>query len=77
LGGALPAALSSALLEALDAVSGEGRHAVFIDAIDPQATLFGFHVDLELPQPFLILAKLLGDVFECEEVGDGSQAQAA
>jgi hypothetical protein len=63
------------LLEAFDAVSGEGRYAVFTDAMDPQATLFGIHVDLELPQPFFVLAKLLGDVFECEDVGDAAKVK--
>ena len=56
------------LLEALDAVSGEGRHSILTYAADPQAAVFGIHVDLEIPQPFLVLAKLFGDVFEREDV---------
>jgi hypothetical protein len=54
------------LFEALNAIVGEGGHAVFTDAIDPQAAAFGFQVHLEVPQPFLILAELFGDMFERE-----------
>jgi hypothetical protein len=36
--------------------------------VNPQAAVFGIHVDLEVPQPFLILAELFGDVFEREHV---------
>ena len=34
------------LFEALDAVVGESGYAVFTDAIDPKAAVFGFQVDL-------------------------------
>jgi hypothetical protein len=54
--------------EALDAEGGEGRHALFAHAIDPKAAIFGIHVDLEVPQPLLVLAELVGDVFEREHV---------
>jgi hypothetical protein len=30
--------------------------------MDPQAAVFGFHVDLEVPQPFFVLAEQFGDV---------------
>lgn len=56
------------LLEALDAVSGEGRHAIFTDAVDPQAAVFGIHVDLEVRQSFPALAELFGDVFDRDDV---------
>ena len=52
------------LLESLDSVGREGGHAVLTDAVDPQAAVFGFHVYLEVPQPFFILAELFGDVLE-------------
>ena len=36
--------------------SGEHRKdAILADAINEQATVFGKHVDLELPQPLLIV----------------------
>src|SRR6185436_14796918 len=46
-GGALPAVLSSVmmLLQALDAIIGEGGDAVLADAIDAQAAVLGEHVD--------------------------------
>jgi hypothetical protein len=56
------------LFEALDAVVGESGYAVFTDAIDPKAAVFGFQVDLKVPQPSLLLAELFGDVFEGEHV---------
>jgi hypothetical protein len=55
------------LLEALDAVLGEGRDAVLTDAVDAQATVFGEHVDLKFPQPFLIFAEHFSDVVDGED----------
>src|SRR2546430_15178583 len=65
------------LLEALDAVVSEGRDAILTDPVDAQTAIFGEHVDLEFPQPFLILAELFGDVVDGEDVRDGRQGQAA
>src|SRR5580700_1256729 len=65
------------LLEAFDAVLGEGGHAIFTDAIDAQTAIFGKHVDREFVQPVLIFAKYLGDIGDGEDGGDGSQGQAA
>ena len=55
-------------LEALDAEGGEARDAFLADTMNPEAAIFGIHVDLKVPQPLLILAKLFGDVFECEHL---------
>jgi hypothetical protein len=33
------------LLEALDAVLGEGDHGILAEAVDPQVAVFGEHVD--------------------------------
>jgi hypothetical protein len=46
-GGALPAALliGDDLLQALDAVRGEGGYTVLTDPIDPQTAIFQEHVD--------------------------------
>ena len=56
------------LLEALDAEGGEARNAFLADAMNPEAAVFGSQVNLKVPQPLLILAKLFGDVFEREDV---------
>ena len=61
------------LLEAFDAVFGEGGHTMFTDAIDAQASIFGEHVDRKFVQPVLILAEQFGDVADCEDSRDGSQ----
>jgi len=65
------------LAEAFDAVFGERGYAVFTNAIDMQAAVFGEHVDREVVQPVLILAKDLGDIGDGEDGCDGSQGQAA
>ena len=65
------------LLQALDAVFGEGGYAVLADAVDVQAAVLGEHVDREVVQPVLILAELLGDVANREDGGYGSHGQAA
>ena len=65
------------LLEAFDAVLGEGGHAILADAIDAQATILGEHVDREFVQPILIFAEQLGNMADGEDVGDGRQGQAA
>jgi hypothetical protein len=33
------------LFQALDAIIGEGRHAILTDVVDAQAAVFGEHVD--------------------------------
>jgi hypothetical protein len=45
------------LFEASDAVGGEGWYAFLTDAVDPQAAVFGLHIDLEVPQRFRILSE--------------------
>jgi hypothetical protein len=55
------------LLEALDAILGEGRDAVVTDAVDMQAAVFGEHVDLAFVQPVLVLAEQFGDVTDSED----------
>ena len=65
------------LFEALDAILGEGRYAIFTDAVDAQAAVFGKHIDREFVQPVLILAEHFGDVVDGEDGCDSSQGQAA
>ena len=65
------------LLQALDAILGEGSHASLTDAVGVQAAVFGKHVDREFVQPVLILAERFGDVVDGEDGCDGSQGQAA
>ena len=65
------------LFEALDAILGEGRYAIFTDAVDAQAAVFREHVDREIVQPVLILAEHFGDVVDGEDGCDSSQGQAA
>jgi hypothetical protein len=55
------------LLEALDAILGEGRDAVVTDAVDMQAAVFGEHVDLAFVQPVLVLAERFGNVTDGED----------
>jgi hypothetical protein len=54
--------------EAFDTEGGEGRHSILTDAVNPKATVFGFHINVEVPEPFLVLAELFGDVLEGEDV---------
>jgi hypothetical protein len=56
------------LLEALDSIRGEGRHTIFADTVNPEAAVFGFHIDLKVPEPFFVLAELFGDILEREDV---------
>ena len=65
------------LFQALDAIFGEGRYAIFTDAVDAQAAVFREHVDREIVQPVLILAEHFGDVVDGEDGCDSSQGQAA
>jgi hypothetical protein len=52
----------------LDAILGKGWDTVFTDAVDPEATVFGFHINLKFVQPLHILAEHLGDVIDGEDV---------
>lgn len=65
------------LLQNFDAELSEGGHAVLANAVDPQATIVGVHVDGEIPQPFLVLAQHCCDMANGEDGGDGGQDQAA
>src|SRR3954451_14807913 len=47
------------LAQVFDAVSGEGGHSVLADPVDPQAAVFGEHVDREVVQPVFALASRL------------------
>ena len=55
------------LLQALDAIIGEGSYAIFGDAVDTQTAVFREDVDREFMQPFLILAEHFGDVGDGED----------
>ena len=63
--------------QVVDAVLGEGRHAVFADAIDPQAAVFGEHVGRQVEEPILVLAEQVGDVADREDGADRRHDQAA
>ena len=65
------------LLQAFDAVFGEGGDAVLADAVDAQAAVLREHVDREVVQPLLVLAEQSGDVADREDGGDGGHGQAA
>src|SRR5215831_16593548 len=41
---------------------GEGGHAFLADATDPEAAVFGEHVDRQLVRPVFVLAERVGDV---------------
>jgi len=52
------------LTQVLDAVFGEGGHAILTHAVDPEAAVFGEHVDRQLVQPVFVLAEQVCDVAE-------------
>src|SRR5215831_3941183 len=65
------------LTQVLDAVFGEGGHAILIHAVDPEAAVFGEHVDRQLVQPVFVLAEQVGDVADGEDGCDCRHDQAA
>jgi hypothetical protein len=65
------------LPQALDAVIGEGGHAIVADAVDVKAAVFGEHADREVVQSVFVLAKHFGDIADREDGCDGGQDQAA
>jgi hypothetical protein len=69
--------VSDDLLQAFDAVTREGGHAVLTDAIDPKAAILGEHVAREVEELVFVLAEQVGDVVDGEDGADGRQAQAA
>jgi hypothetical protein len=36
--------------------------------VNPEGAVFGFHIDVELPEPLFVFAELFGDVIEREDV---------
>ena len=46
--------------QALNAEVGERQDADFSDAVDPDDTVFDFHLAGDVPQPILVFAELLG-----------------
>src|SRR3954453_16659651 len=65
------------LTQVLDAVFGEGGHAMLTHAVDPEAAVFGEHVDRQLVQPVFVLAEQVGDVADREDGCDPRHDQAA
>jgi hypothetical protein len=65
------------LPKAFDARLRKRRNPVLTDAVDPQRSVFGLHVDSEFAEPFHVLAEHIGDVIDSEDVSDGSHNQAA
>src|SRR3954465_13542616 len=65
------------LAQVFDVVSGEGGHSVLADPVDPQAAVFGEHVDGEVFQPVFALAEQVGDVPDREAGADRRHDQAA
>jgi hypothetical protein len=51
------------LLQALDAVLGEGGHATIADAVNVKAAVFGEHADRKLVQPVFVFA--IANVISC------------
>ena len=56
--------------QALNAEVGERQDAVFSDAVDPDDTVFDFHLAGDVPQPILVLAELLGNAGDSGDVTD-------
>src|SRR5437763_1642441 len=54
------------LTQVLDAVLGEGGHAILTHAVDPEAA-FREHVDRQLVQPVFVLTEQVGDVADRED----------
>src|SRR6266576_3760909 len=54
------------LTQVLDAVFGEGGHAILTHTVDPEAAVFGEHVDRQLVQPVFVLAEPVCDVADRE-----------
>src|SRR3954468_17913031 len=65
------------LAQVFDAVSGEGGHPVLADPVDPEAAIFGEHVDRQVVQPVFVLAEQIGDVADREDGADRRHDQAA
>src|SRR3954464_12297118 len=65
------------LAQVFDAVSGEGGHSVLADPVDPQAAVFGEHVDREVVPPVFALAEEVGEVADREDGADRRYDQAA
>jgi hypothetical protein len=65
------------LTQVLDAVFGEGGHAILTHAVDPEAAVFGEHVDRQLVQPVFVLAEQVGDVADRKDGCDRRHDQAA
>ena len=62
--------LDDDLLQAFDAVFGEGWHCVVANADHLEVPLFGIHAGRDFPQPRLILAEHFGDTGDREDDGD-------
>ena len=56
-------------VEGQNAEVGERQDAVF-DALDPDDTVFDFHLAGDVPQPILVFADLLGDAIDGRDVVD-------
>ncbi len=56
--------------QALNAEVGERQDAVFSDAVDPDDTVFDFHLAGDVPQPILVFAELLGNAGDSGDVMD-------
>src|SRR5215831_4373948 len=65
------------LTQVLDAVFGKRGHAILTHAVDPEAAVFGEHVDRRLVQPVFILAEQVGEVADREDGCDRRHDQAA
>jgi hypothetical protein len=65
------------LTQILDAVFGECGHAILTYAVDPEAAVFGEHVDRQLVQPVFVLAEQVGDVADREDGCNRCHDQAA
>jgi hypothetical protein len=68
--------VSDDLLQAFDAVTREGRHAVLANAIDPKAAILREHVARKVEEPVFVRAEQVGDVADREGGADGHQDQA-
>ncbi len=54
----------------LNAEVGERQDAVFSDTVDPDDTVFDFHLAGGVPQPILVFTELLGNAGDSGDVMD-------
>jgi hypothetical protein len=57
-------------LKVLDAEVGKRHDAVVADAVDPDASVLGFHFSGNFPEPIFVIAEFFGDAVDSGDVMD-------